>query len=102
MAAYMRSRMFPLSSSSIESPLTSRTPYESRDGRAQGRGVADYSASAGTGVPALRTNPSEETIRLGPLSVRFLVTADNSTGSVAVFEVTVPARQRLAELEPRK
>jgi len=48
------------------------------------------------GVPALRTNPSDETVRLGPLAVRFLVSAGDSGGSVAVFEVSVPARQRLA------
>jgi quercetin dioxygenase-like cupin family protein len=44
----------------------------------------------------LHVNPSEETIRLGPLSVRFLISGDNSSGSVAAFEVAVPARQRLA------
>jgi quercetin dioxygenase-like cupin family protein len=44
----------------------------------------------------LRVNPSEETILLGPLAVRFLVTGDNSTGSVAAFELTVPAGQRLS------
>jgi quercetin dioxygenase-like cupin family protein len=43
----------------------------------------------------LRTDPAEETIRLGPLAVRFLVTAENSGGSVAAFELTVPAAQRL-------
>jgi quercetin dioxygenase-like cupin family protein len=36
-----------------------------------------------------------ETIRLGPLAVRFLVTATQSTGSVAVFELMVPTAQRL-------
>ena len=36
-----------------------------------------------------------QTIRLGPLAVRFLVTANQSTGSVAVFELMVPAAQRL-------
>src|SRR6516162_5966949 len=41
-------------------------------------------------------NPSDETIRLGPLTVRFLLTGDNSAGSIAAFEVFVPARQRLA------
>ncbi len=41
-------------------------------------------------------NPADETIRLGPLAVRFLVTGDHSTGSVAVFEVIVPAAQHLA------
>jgi quercetin dioxygenase-like cupin family protein len=44
----------------------------------------------------LRVNPSDETIRLGPLAVRFLVTGEHATGSVAVFELTVPAAQRLA------
>jgi quercetin dioxygenase-like cupin family protein len=50
-------------------------------------------AEAATGP--LRINPAEETIRLGPLSVRFLVTGGNSSGSLAAFEVMVPARQRL-------
>jgi quercetin dioxygenase-like cupin family protein len=36
-----------------------------------------------------------ETVRLGPLAVRFLVTTTQSTGSVAVFELMVPAAQRL-------
>jgi quercetin dioxygenase-like cupin family protein len=40
-------------------------------------------------------NPAEETITLGPLTVRFLVTGGNSTGSVAAFELFVPAAQRL-------
>ena len=44
----------------------------------------------------LTVNPSDETIRLGPLTVRFLLTGDNSTGSIAAFEVLVPAGQRLA------
>jgi quercetin dioxygenase-like cupin family protein len=39
--------------------------------------------------------PPEETIRVGPLTVHFLVTADNSSASIAVFEVTVPGGQRL-------
>ena len=43
----------------------------------------------------LQVNPSAETIRLGPLAVRFLLTADNSSGSVAAFELLVPAAQRL-------
>ena len=41
-------------------------------------------------------NPSDETIPLGPLAVRFLITGENSNGSVAAFEVSVPAAQRLA------
>jgi quercetin dioxygenase-like cupin family protein len=44
----------------------------------------------------LAVNPADETIRLGPLVVRFLIAGDNSNGSVAAFELTVPAAQRLA------
>jgi hypothetical protein len=44
----------------------------------------------------LRVNPSDETIRLGPLAVRFLLTGEDSTGSIAAFELTVPGAQRLA------
>ena len=40
-------------------------------------------------------NPADETIELGPLSVRFLLTAEHSTGSIAAFELTVGALQRL-------
>ena len=40
-------------------------------------------------------NPANETIHLGPLELRFLVTGENSSGSVAMFEVVVPAGQRL-------
>src|SRR5580698_4693963 len=43
----------------------------------------------------LHVNPSDETIRLGPLAVRFLLTGDNSTGSIAAFELMVPSGQRL-------
>ena len=46
-----------------------------------------------TGV---HVNPSDETIHLGPLAVRFLVTGEDASGSVALFELTVPAAQRLA------
>ena len=41
-------------------------------------------------------NPSEEVIRVGHLTVRFLVTGENSSGTVAVFELVVPGAQRLA------
>ena len=40
-------------------------------------------------------SPADETIRIGPLPIRFLVTGENSSGTVAVFEVVVPAGQRL-------
>ena len=43
----------------------------------------------------LDVNPSDEIIRLGPLTVRFLITGQNSTGSIALFELTVPGSQRL-------
>jgi len=46
----------------------------------------------------VHVNPSDETIRIGPLAVRFLITGDDAGGSVALFEVTVPAGQRLAGL----
>lgn len=44
----------------------------------------------------IHVNPSDETIRLGPLAVRFLITGDDARGSLALFELTVPAGQRLA------
>jgi quercetin dioxygenase-like cupin family protein len=43
-----------------------------------------------------RVNPSEETIKIGPLGIRFLLTGDDSNGSVSVFEVLVPIGQKLA------
>ena len=43
----------------------------------------------------LHINPSDEVIRLGPLAVRFLITGENSSGSIATFEVIVPGAQRL-------
>jgi len=44
----------------------------------------------------LKANPSDETIHLGPLAVRFLITGKDATGSVALFELSVPNTQRLA------
>jgi quercetin dioxygenase-like cupin family protein len=43
----------------------------------------------------LSVNPSDETIHLGTLVVRFLITGDDSSGSVAAFELDVPGGQRL-------
>ncbi|HXJ94507.1 MAG TPA: cupin domain-containing protein [Terriglobia bacterium] len=43
----------------------------------------------------LRVNPSDETIRLGPLVVRFLITGEVSRGRIATFELFVPSGQRL-------
>jgi quercetin dioxygenase-like cupin family protein len=43
----------------------------------------------------IRVNPTDETIRIGPLAVRFLVTGEQSSGSLAAFEVFVAAGERL-------
>ena len=43
-----------------------------------------------------KVNPSEETIKVGPVEIRFLLTGDDSHGSASVFEVVVPAGQKLA------
>jgi quercetin dioxygenase-like cupin family protein len=45
---------------------------------------------------AAGVNPSEETIRIGPLGIRFLLTGGDSNGSVSMFEVLVPAGRKLA------
>ena len=47
-------------------------------------------------MATIAVNPAEETIRIGPLGIRFLLSGDNTGGSVSVFEVTVPAGQKLA------
>jgi quercetin dioxygenase-like cupin family protein len=46
-------------------------------------------------TPNLCTNPADEVIQIGHLTVHFLVTGENSAGTVAVFELGVPAGQRL-------
>ena len=43
----------------------------------------------------LRVNPANEILSGGQLQLRFLLTGDNSNGSVAAFELIVPAAQRL-------
>ncbi len=48
-----------------------------------------------TQIIDLQVNPAEETIRVGPLALRFLVTGENSSGTVAVFEILIPAGERL-------
>src|SRR5436853_4797765 len=45
---------------------------------------------------ATAVNPSDETIHLGPLTVRFLLTSEDTNGGVSLFEVFVPAGQKLA------
>lgn len=41
------------------------------------------------------TNPADETMSDGALTVHFLVTGEQSNGSMAAFELTVPASQHL-------
>lgn len=43
----------------------------------------------------LKVNPADETISVGPLAIRFLLTGNDSTGSIAAFELIVPGAQRL-------
>jgi len=43
----------------------------------------------------LRVNPSDETIATGDFAIHFLVTGDNSNGSVAAFEMVVPGTMGL-------
>jgi quercetin dioxygenase-like cupin family protein len=43
-----------------------------------------------------KINPSEESIEIGPLNIRFLVTGEDSHGSASVFEFCVPVGQKLA------
>ncbi|HEU5480244.1 MAG TPA: cupin domain-containing protein, partial [Candidatus Tumulicola sp.] len=40
-------------------------------------------------------NASEETIGLGPVAVRFLLTGSDTGGSMSIFEMTVPAGQKI-------
>ena len=47
-------------------------------------------------VRTTKVNPSEETIKIGPLGIRFLLTGEDSNSSMSVFEVLVPAGQKLA------
>jgi quercetin dioxygenase-like cupin family protein len=42
-----------------------------------------------------RVNPSEETIKIGPLGIRFLLTGEDSNSNMSVFEVLVPTGQKL-------
>src|SRR6476646_3658454 len=44
---------------------------------------------------ALRINPAEETIQVGATRVHFLVTGEESHGSVVIFELTVAAEAKL-------
>ena len=48
-----------------------------------------------TPTTALRVNPSDETFRFGPVTVRFLIDGEQANGSMALFEVSVAASQGL-------
>ena len=43
----------------------------------------------------IKINASEETIQVGSIRIRFLLTGDDSAGSVSVFEFSVPAGEKL-------
>lgn len=43
----------------------------------------------------LGVSPAEEMISVGGLALRFLLTGDHSSGSVAAFEMTVPGGKKL-------
>lgn len=43
----------------------------------------------------VRLNPADETIHVGVIQIRFLVTGAESNGSAAIFELTVPAGAKL-------
>ncbi len=49
-----------------------------------------------TQTAGVNVNPADETIQIGPLTLHFLITSEQSAGAVTVFEVIVPAGQRLA------
>lgn len=42
-----------------------------------------------------RVNPSDETIGVGPLTVHFMISGENSGGTVAIFELVVPCGESL-------
>jgi hypothetical protein len=48
----------------------------------------------------LRVNPSEESIKIGPLGIRFLLTGDDSNGNASVFEVLVPVGPKSSAPRP--
>jgi quercetin dioxygenase-like cupin family protein len=46
-------------------------------------------------TPTATVNASEESIRLGDLAVRFLLTGADTNGNASIFEVMVPAGQNI-------
>lgn len=49
----------------------------------------------------LRVNPANETIRLGPIAVRFLLTGAHSAGTLAAVHVMVPGALCGSGTQPR-
>jgi len=47
-------------------------------------------------ISTTTVNPSEETIPIGPITIHFLLTREDTSGSVSVFEMMVPAGVKLA------
>lgn len=45
---------------------------------------------------AIKVDPAEEVIEIGPLVIRFLQTGEETNGKASVFEFTVPAGKKLA------
>ncbi len=43
----------------------------------------------------IRVNPSSEALQAGPIGIRFLVTGEDSAGSIAAFEMIVPGAERI-------
>jgi quercetin dioxygenase-like cupin family protein len=48
--------------------------------------------------PSLQLNPADEMLQVGVTGVHFLVTGEQSNGSIATFELTVPAQQKFPAL----
>lgn len=48
-----------------------------------------------TQITSLVPNPAQETIQVGNLTIRFLLTGNDSGGSVAAFEMVVPGHNAL-------
>ena len=46
-------------------------------------------------ISQVRVNPADETLSHDSVAVHFLITGDQSNGSIAAFEVTVPGSKRL-------
>ena len=46
-------------------------------------------------IQPIAINPTEAIFRIGPIQIRFLVASEDSRGSAAVFECTVPRGEKL-------